>query len=80
MVAGPGALVAADPDRWTIRDHELRTDRPIVLGVLNLTPDSFSDGGSLRHVEDVVALGRRILPKADDEATARRCATLALAD
>jgi dihydropteroate synthase len=28
-----------------VRDAEIRVDRPIVLGVLNLTPDSFSDGG-----------------------------------
>jgi len=48
--------VAADSDRWTIRDHEIRTDRPIVLGVLNLTPDSFSDGG--RYPDAHAALAR----------------------
>lgn len=48
--------MAADPDRWMIRDHEIRTDRPIVLGVLNLTPDSFSDGG--RYADSGAALAR----------------------
>lgn len=48
--------MAADSDRWTIRDHEIRTDRPIVLGVLNLTPDSFSDGG--RYPDAHAALAR----------------------
>jgi len=55
-MAGSAALVAADSDRWTIRDHEIRTDRPIVLGVLNLTPDSFSDGG--RYPDAHAALAR----------------------
>ena len=27
-------------------DHLVGLDRPLVMGVLNVTPDSFSDGGS----------------------------------
>ena len=34
---------------------------PLVMGVLNLTPDSFSDGGRLSSVEAVVRQGRRML-------------------
>jgi len=30
---------------WRIRDGEIPLDRPVVVGVLNVTPDSFSDGG-----------------------------------
>lgn len=34
---------------WRIRGAELTLDRPLVMGVLNVTPDSFSDGG--RHLD-----------------------------
>ena len=30
---------------WRIRDGEIPLDRPVVVGVLNVTSDSFSDGG-----------------------------------
>lgn len=30
-------------------ERELALDSPVVMGVLNITPDSFSDGGSLHH-------------------------------
>jgi dihydropteroate synthase len=33
---------------------------PVVLGVLNVTPDSFSDGGRFTHVEAAVAHGMRL--------------------
>jgi dihydropteroate synthase len=26
-------------------------DRPLVMGVLNITPDSFSDGGKFQHLD-----------------------------
>jgi dihydropteroate synthase len=31
--------------KWRIRSHVLELGRPLVMGILNLTPDSFSDGG-----------------------------------
>ena len=46
----------ADPEHWTLRGTEVRVDRPILLGVLNLTPDSFSDGG--RYPDTAAALAR----------------------
>src|SRR4051812_41125385 len=30
---------------WLLRDNRLRIDRPIVMGIVNVTPDSFSEGG-----------------------------------
>ena len=52
------------PQTWWIRGRELAIDRPIVLGVLNATPDSFSDGGqfdttdaAMAHVDRMVAEG-----------------------
>jgi dihydropteroate synthase len=35
---------------WTCGARTLRFDQPLVAGILNVTPDSFSDGG--RHVDD----------------------------
>jgi dihydropteroate synthase len=47
-------------DRWRLRDRLLTLERPRVMGVLNATPDSFSDGGALRDVEAAVARGREL--------------------
>ncbi len=33
------------PDTWRCGRVLLRLDRPLVMGILNVTPDSFSDGG-----------------------------------
>lgn len=33
---------------WTLGDRVLRFDQPVVAGILNVTPDSFSDGGTLQ--------------------------------
>lgn len=41
---------------WRIAGRELPLDRPFVLGILNVTPDSFSDGG--RFTSAAEALGR----------------------
>lgn len=39
------AVESARPDRWKIRDGSISLARPILIGILNCTPDSFSDGG-----------------------------------
>src|ERR1700716_278739 len=46
----------------------LRADRPIVMGILNVTPDSFSDGGgflgpgaAIDHARRMVAEGADII-------------------
>ncbi len=40
---------------------EHRFPRPSVMGVVNVTPDSFSDGGVNFRAEDAIASGRRML-------------------
>jgi dihydropteroate synthase len=49
---------------WRTRSRDLLLDRPFVFGILNVTPDSFSDGGrfqspagALAQVERMVAEG-----------------------
>lgn len=59
----------ADPRRcWAVRGGELALDRPVVMGIVNVTPDSFSDGGyhatadrAVAHAEKLVADGATIL-------------------
>jgi dihydropteroate synthase len=59
------------PLPWTVRDGRvLRADRrPLVMGVVNVTPDSFSDGGVVypdRHPDAAVELGRELLAAGAD--------------
>ncbi len=44
----------------------LRLDRPRVVGILNLTPDSFSDGGVHGSVDEAVAHGLRMAEEGAD--------------
>lgn len=39
------ALPAAVPPTWSTARGSLALDRPVLVGILNVTPDSFSDGG-----------------------------------
>ena len=43
------------PHVWTFGDLKLDLSQPHVMGILNVTPDSFSDGGRHNHKEDAVA-------------------------
>jgi dihydropteroate synthase len=66
-----GRLLAAraEPARkWPIRGAELSLDKPVIIGVVNVTPDSFSDGGHLAtadaaiaHAEQLIADGSRLI-------------------
>jgi dihydropteroate synthase len=38
---------------WVHATGALSLDRPRILGIVNVTPDSFSDGGELRTLDDV---------------------------
>lgn len=62
------AASPVDPPVWQTTRFRLRLDRPLVMGIVNLTPDSFSDGGRLAdaragiaHCERLVAEGADIL-------------------
>ncbi len=46
---------------WRCRDRILDCDGPpLVMGILNVTPDSFSDGGRFADTDQAVAQGRRM--------------------
>jgi dihydropteroate synthase len=42
------------------------TSRPLVMGVVNVTPDSFSDGGRYLDAEQAIAHGRALLAEGAD--------------
>ncbi len=48
------------------RGRRLALGRPLVMGILNLTPDSFSDGGDLPTPEAAVARARQMLADGAD--------------
>ncbi len=41
--------------RWQTARGPIALDRPLIVGILNVTPDSFSDGGKLRDAATVLA-------------------------
>jgi dihydropteroate synthase len=59
-------VVAADPNAWTVRGFDVRVDRPLILGVLNLTPDSFSDGGNYADTGAALAHAQRLVDDGAD--------------
>nr|WP_199044800.1 dihydropteroate synthase [Dyella sp. ASV24] len=46
--------------------RSLKLDRPRVIGILNVTPDSFSDGGHYASLDDAVAHGLRMVEEGAD--------------
>ena len=58
---GPLLAARAEPARtWAIRGGELSLEKPVIIGIINVTPDSFSDGGHLPTVDDAVEHGARL--------------------
>jgi dihydropteroate synthase len=46
--------------------HRLSLDRPLVMGVLNVTPDSFADGGAFLDLRDATDRVRQMLGEGAD--------------
>lgn len=53
---------------WKIRDGQIALDHPVIVGVLNVTPDSFSDGGvflapddARRRADEIIAEGADVI-------------------
>ena len=59
-----GRLLAAraePPRSWAIRGTELSLDKPLIIGIINVTPDSFSDGGRLPSTDAAIAHGEKLM-------------------
>ncbi len=50
-----------EPIYWRCRERELALDYPLVMGILNVTPDSFYDGGGAPDVASAVDCARRMV-------------------
>lgn len=57
-----------EPRAWKLRSTSLTLDRPLLVGVVNVTPDSFSDGGlyhdtgtAIAHARSLVAAGADVV-------------------
>src|SRR5882724_4184227 len=46
--------------------YTLSLDRPLVMGVVNVTPDSFSDGGNFLDPDAAIAHARRLIEEGAD--------------
>lgn len=65
----PSAL----PTHWHLRTRRLELPHPggavarlLVMGIVNVTPDSFSDGGRFAAIGDAIAHGRRLAAEGAD--------------
>ncbi len=54
------------PSTWTIRGRELSLARPLVMGIVNVTPDSFSDGGQFFDAAAAVDRALRLVADGAD--------------
>jgi dihydropteroate synthase len=52
--------------RWLCGRYQLSLDRPLVMGIVNVTPDSFSDGGRFVDAERAVEHARQLLDEGAD--------------
>ena len=46
--------------------YRLSLDRPLIMGVVNVTPDSFSDGGLYTDPKTAVAYARALIDEGAD--------------
>jgi dihydropteroate synthase len=62
LAVAVGLALPPDPVvEWPMARGTVRCDGPVVVGILNLTPDSFSDGGELPTVDAALARAERLL-------------------
>jgi len=54
-------LAVANLGAWLIRGRPLSLERPVLVGVLNVTPDSFSDGGRFHGAEPALSRARQLV-------------------
>jgi len=52
---------------WKVKNFEMPIgERPLIMGILNVTPDSFSDGGLFTSADDAVAHAERLISEGAD--------------
>jgi dihydropteroate synthase len=79
----PGPLAATT---WTVRGRALSLARPLIMGIVNVTPDSFSDGGQHATRDAALAHAFRLIEEGADildiggESTRPRAAEVSTAE
>jgi dihydropteroate synthase len=63
-VAAPALVSPAR--RWLAGTHVFDLSRPLIMGVLNVTPDSFSDGGRFFHPDEALARAGQMIEEGAD--------------
>lgn len=64
-IPGPPSRLPAS-ERWSLRTRTLDLKGPAVMGILNLTPDSFSDGGRIDSLVEALDQARSLLDQGAD--------------
>ncbi len=62
LAAGIGLALPGEPaQQWTTARGSVTLDHPVLVGILNVTPDSFSDGGRFLGVDSALARVQELL-------------------
>jgi dihydropteroate synthase len=48
------------------KDYTLRFEKTLIMGILNVTPDSFSDGGQFTDIDTAIAHGKKMVSDGAD--------------
>ncbi len=59
-------MLREDYSVWQCGSHEISLARPRVMGILNVTPDSFSDGGEHADADAAIEYGMEMLDQGAD--------------
>jgi dihydropteroate synthase len=86
VVAAAGqALPAPAPAQWLVRGSSVPLDPPVIVGIINVTPDSFSDGGrhatvdaAVRRAEELLAQGATVIDLGGESTRPGRDATVSV--
>ena len=63
---GTRPMLRSDYSTWQCGRFELSLARPRIMGILNVTPDSFSDGGENLDPDAAIARGLQMLDEGAD--------------
>jgi dihydropteroate synthase len=62
LAAGIGLVLPGETgEQWTMARGSVTLDHPVLVGILNVTPDSFSDGGRFLGVDSALARADELL-------------------
>jgi dihydropteroate synthase len=60
------SITVPEATEFAAREHRFSLKRPVIMGILNVTPDSFSDGGKYNQVGAAVARAKTMIQDGAD--------------